>query len=184
MFTRSICHAAERHLGGGAGILQDRDTLMTIAQIAATFIGFAGVVFAVESASSRGVSDRERNAILNLLIPSVAVLFIAFVPLVAAAAGGHDVRIWRASNAVVGVVHSVLLTGAFRAALRNQLLEPIPVRFLLLGGGSLAVLANAVVVLGFFPQLAATAFLAGLVWFLFVSAVQFLMFIVLHVRAS
>ena len=164
--------------------MQDRDTLMAIAQIAATFIGFAGVVFAVESASSRGVSDRERNAIMNLLMPSIAVLFIAFVPLVAAAGGGGDVRIWRASNAIIGIVHSVFLTGAFRAALRNQLLEPVPVRFLLLGGGLMAVLANLVIVLGFFSQFAATAFLAGLVWFLLVSAIQFLMLIVLYVRAS
>ena len=75
--------------------MQDRDTLMAIAQIAATFVGFAGVVFAVKRASVSGVSDRERNAITNLLIPSTAVLFAAFIPLVATTAGGGETGVWR-----------------------------------------------------------------------------------------
>jgi hypothetical protein len=66
--------------------MSDRDTLMTIAQIAATFVGFAGVVFAVDRASATGVTGPERNAILNLLVPSIAALFLAFIPLIAAAA--------------------------------------------------------------------------------------------------
>jgi hypothetical protein len=157
---------------------------MAIAQIAATFIGFAGVVFAVESASARGVSGPERNAIMNLLVPSIAVLFLAFLPLLVSTGGGSDAGTWRASNGLLGVVHSFLLSGAYRAAMRNQLLEPVPLRFVLLGGGSLAVLANVAIVLGLVPQFAATVFLAGLVWFLFISAIQFVMLIVLHVRAS
>jgi hypothetical protein len=164
--------------------LQDRDTLMAIAQIAATFIGFAGVVFAVDRASAGGVSGPERNAIMNLLIPSIAVLFLAFVPLVASTGDAAEERIWRASNGILGAIHSVLLAGAFRAAIRSQLLEPVPLRFILLGGGSLAVVANVAVVLGFLPRFAAMVYLAGLVWFLLVSAIQFVMLIVLHVRAS
>ena len=155
---------------------------MAIAQIAATFIGFAGVVFAVERSSAGGVSDRERNAIMNLLMPSIAVLFLAFVPLLASTGDATEARIWRASNGVLGAIHAVLLAGAFRAAIRSQLLEPVPLRFILLSGGSLAVLANALVVLGLVPRFAAMAFVAGLVWFLLVSAIQFVMLIVLHVR--
>lgn len=157
---------------------------MAIAQIAATFVGFAGVVFAVDRASASGVSGPERNAILNLLVPSIAVLFLAFIPLVAAAAGANETGIWRAGNAVLGAVHAFLLTGAFRAAARGQLLEPVPLRVVLLGGGSLAVLANVVVVLGLAPRFSPVAFLAGLVWFLFVSGIQFVMLVVLHVRVS
>jgi hypothetical protein len=157
---------------------------MAIAQIAATFVGFAGVVFAVDRASATGVSGPERNAILNLLIPSIAALFLAFVPLIAAAAVANEVAIWRTGNAVLGAVHAFLLSGAFRAAARGQLLEPVPLRVVLLGGGSLAVLGNVVVVLGFAPRFASVAFLAGLVWFLFVSGIQFVMLVVLHVRVS
>lgn len=157
---------------------------MAVAQIAATFIGFAGVVFAVDQASADGVSPRERNALMNLLVPSIAVLFLAFVPLVATTSGAGDAGVWRVSNGILGAIHSVLLAGAFHAAIRSQLLEPIPLRVLLLGGGSLAVIANAAVVLGFIPGLAVTAFIAGLVWFLGVSAIQFVMLVVLHVRTS
>jgi hypothetical protein len=157
---------------------------MAIAQIAATFVGFAGVVFAVDRASASGVSGPERNAIMNLLVPSIAVLFLAFVPLIASAAGGNEVAIWRTANAVLGAVHAFLLAGAFRAAARGQLLEPVPLRVVLLGGGSLAVLANVVVVLGFIPRFSSVAYLGGLVWFLFVSGIQFVMLVVLHVHVS
>ena len=157
---------------------------MALAQIAATFVGFAGVVFAVDRASASGVSGPERNAILNLLIPSIAVLFLAFIPLIAAAAVANEAGTWRTGNAVLGAVHGGLLAGAFRAATRGQLLEPVPLRVVLLGGGSLAVLANIIVVLGFAPRFASVAYLGGLVWFLFVSGIQFVMLVVLHVRAS
>ena len=157
---------------------------MAIAQIAATFVGFAGVVFAVDRASASGVSGPERNAILNLLVPSIAALFLAFIPLVATAAVPNEVGIWRTANAVLGAVHAFLLAGAFRAAARGQLLEPVPLRVALLGGGSLAVLANVAVVLGFAPRFAPVAYLGGLVWFLFVSGIQFVMLVVLHVRAA
>jgi len=121
---------------------------------------------------------------MNLLAPSIAVLFLAFVPLVATSGGLSDVNTWRVSNGLLGAVHTVLLSGAARAAIRGQLLEPVPVRFLLIGGGSLAVLANAAVVLGFIPGLAPMVYVAGLVWFLLVSAIQFVMLMVLHFRAS
>ncbi len=164
--------------------MPDRDTLMGIAQIAATFIGFAGVVFAVDRSSVGGVTAQERNALMNLLVPSIAVLFLGFVPLVATSGGAGEERIWRVSNGLLGAVHAFLLSGAVRAAIRGQLLEPVPVRFLLIGGGSLAVLANAVVVFGFMPGLAPMVYIAGLVWFLLISAVQFVMLMVLHFRAS
>jgi hypothetical protein len=157
---------------------------MAIAQIAATFIGFAGVVFAVERASAGGISNPERNSLMSLLVPSIAVLFLAFVPLIASTAIASETLIWRSSNGLLGAIHSVLLAGAVRAALRSQLLEPVPVRFILIGGGFVAVAANAAVVFGFIPELAPTAFLAGLVWFLLISATQFVMLIVLHVRAQ
>ena len=164
--------------------MQDRDILMAVAQIAATFIGFAGVVFAVDRASEGGVTGPERNALMNLLIPAIAVLFLAFVPVIASTGVSSEALIWRASNGMLGAVHLVLLSGAVRTAMRGQLLEPVPLRFVLIGGGSLAVAANLVVVLGFLPRLAPMAYLAGLVWFLLVSAIQFVMLIVLHVRAS
>lgn len=160
--------------------MENRDLLLALAGVAATFIGFAGVVFAVDRSSQRGVTGPERTALLHLLLPSIAVLFLAFAPLVLAArAGPHDPQ-WRLANGVLAVVHLLLIANATRAAIRSRLLEPIPLRFVLIPGGYLAVAANVVVVLGFYTGFGAVAYLGGLVWFLFVSAVQFVMLIFLH----
>ncbi|MGH9383255.1 MAG: hypothetical protein ACRD2N_03035 [Vicinamibacterales bacterium] len=59
--------------------MDSRDALLALAQVAATFIGFAGVVFAVGRASQSGVSSPERIALIHLLNPSIAVLFLALM---------------------------------------------------------------------------------------------------------
>ena len=160
--------------------MENRDVLLALAGVAATFIGFAGVVFAVDRSSNQGVSDRERTALLHLLLPSIAVLFLAFVPVVLASQVGAHEPNWRLANGVLGVVHLLLIANATRAAIRSRLLEPIPLRYILIPGGYLAVAANIAVVLGYVADYAAMAYLGGLVWFLFVSAVQFVMLIFLH----
>lgn len=165
-------------------LMEHSDVLMAIAQVAATFIGFAGVVFAVGRASKEGVSGPESTAVVHLLLPSIAVLFLAFAPVVASAGSiMSQPRIWRVSNGLLGLVHLLLIANAMRAAMRARLLEPLPLRFVLMPGGILAIAANVAVVFGFVPELAALTFLAGLVWFLLVSATQFVMLIFLA-RAS
>lgn len=164
--------------------MEYRDILMAIAQVAATFIGFAGVVFAVGRASQNGVSSPERTALIHLLLPSIAVLFLAFAPLVASAGFTSQPRIWRISNGLLGAIHLLLIANATRAAMRSRLLEPVPLRFILIPGGYLAVAANVAVVLGFVQELGAMIYIAGLVWFLFVSSVQFVMLIFLNARAT
>ena len=65
-----------------------------------------------------------------------------------------------------------------------EILEPLPVRLVLIPGGFLAMAANFAVLFGFVPDLAAMIFIGGLVWFLLISAVQFVMLIFLHARAA
>jgi hypothetical protein len=160
--------------------MNDHDVLLGLAGVAATFIGFAGVVFAVDRSSQRGVTGAERTALLHLLLPSIAALFLAFAPLVLAAGVDFRELQWRLANGVLAAVHLLLIANATRAAIRSRLLEPIPLRFVLIPGGYLAVAANLAVVLGFFHGYGAMIYLGGLVWFLFVSAVQFIMLILLH----
>ncbi|MDZ4673355.1 MAG: hypothetical protein SGI84_02810 [Gemmatimonadota bacterium] len=157
---------------------------MAIAGIAATLIGFASVVFAVGRASASGLSVPERNALGHLLIPASCVLFLAFVPVVAAVGFAAQPQIWRASNGLQGIIHLTLIVNAARAAARSQILEPLPVRLILIPGGFLALAANFAVALGFMQHYAAMIYIAGLVWFLLVAAVQFVMLIFLHARAS
>ena len=76
------------------------------------------------------------------------------------------------------------MAAATWVAVRSRLLEPVPLRFVLIPGGFLAVAANLAVALVFVQDLAALVYLAGLVWFLLVAAVQFVMLILLHESAS
>lgn len=164
--------------------MDQRDVLMAIAQVAATFIGFASVVFAVGRASVAGVHAPERTALIHLLLPSILVLFLAFAPVVAFAGVRSEPLVWRVANAVLGVIHLLLVSNATWVAVRSRLLEPVPLRFVLIPGGYLVVAANLAVALGWAPDLAALTYLAGLVWFLLVAAVQFVMLILLQERAS
>lgn len=164
--------------------MEHRDILMAIAQVAATFIGFAGVVFAVGRASQGGVSGPEQTALVHLLLPAIAVLFLAFLPLVAFAGFDSPSRIWRVSNGLLGGIHLLLIANATRAAMRRRLLEPLPVRVILIPGGFLAVAANLAVVLGFVQEFSTMIYIGGLVWFLLVSAVQFMMLIFLAARTA
>ena len=157
---------------------------MTIAGVAATFIGFASVVFAVGRTSERGFSIHEGNALSHLLIPATCVLFLAFVPVVASVGFNVYPQIWRVSNGLLGLIHLALAVSATRAAAQSQILEPLPVRLILIPGGFLALAANFAVVFGFLQGFAAMIYIGGLVWFLLVSAVQFVMLIRLHARAS
>jgi hypothetical protein len=136
--------------------MENRDLLLALAGVAATFIGFAGVVFAVDRSSHRGISGPERTTLLHLLLPSIAVLFLAFGPAVWFAGFGPRDQSWRLANGVLGIVHLALIANATRAAIRSRLLEPIPLRFVLIPGGYLAVAANVAVVLGFLPGYGAT----------------------------
>jgi hypothetical protein len=164
--------------------MEHRDVLMAIAQVAATFIGFASVVFAVGRASVAGVNAPERTALIHLLLPSILVLFLAFAPVVAFAGITSEAQVWRVANGVLGIIHLLLVSNATWVAVRSQLLEPVPLRFVLIPGGYLAVAANLAVTFGFLQELAVLIYLAGLVWFLLVAAVQFVMLILLHERVT
>ena len=152
--------------------------LAVVAGVAATFTGFTGVIFAVGRSSRDGWSAAERTALLNLLVPSIVVLFLALLPLVAATGIHSQSLVWRASNGLLAVIHLALVTTALRAALRSTLMEPVPLRFVLIPGGYLSGIISAVVALGYLANYAVMAFVAGLVWSLLVAAVQFVMLIV------
>ena len=60
----------------------------TIAGVASAFIGFTGVIFAAGRFAQGAWMRSERNALVNMLIPALAALFLAFVPMVAPLASG------------------------------------------------------------------------------------------------
>ena len=158
--------------------MEPESILGIIAGVASTFIGFTGVIFAVGRSSREGWSAAERTALLNLLMPSVIVLFLAFIPIVASTGIHSQALIWRGANACLAAIHLALVTTALRAAWQSTLLEPVPLRFFLIPGGYASGILSAGVALGYLPQFAVMAFVAGLVWSLLVAAVQFVMLIV------
>lgn len=151
--------------------------LAIIAGVASTFIGFTGVIFAVGRSSRDGWNPAERTALLNLLMPSVVVLFLSFIPIVASTGIQSQELIWRGSNGLLAVIHLALVTSALRAALKSRLMEPVPLRFFLIPGGYASGIFSALVALGYLQQFTVMVFVAGLVWSLLVAAVQFVMLI-------
>jgi hypothetical protein len=158
--------------------MDPESVLAIIAGVASTFIGFTGVIFAVGRSSRDGWNAAERTALLNLLMPSVVVLFLAFIPIVASTGIQSQALIWRGANGLLAAIHLFLVTTALRAAMRSTLLEPIPLRFFLIPGGYASGILSALAALGYFPQFVVMAFVAGLVWSLLVAAIQFVMLIV------
>ena len=158
--------------------MEPESAVAVIAAVASTFIGFTGVIFAVGRSSLNGWSPPERTALLNLLMPSVVVLFLAFVPIVASTGIHSQELIWRGSNGLLAAIHLALVTSALRAALKATLMEPLPLRFVLIPGGYLSGILSALAALGYLSQFVVMIFVGGLVWSLLVAAVQFVMLIV------
>jgi hypothetical protein len=164
--------------------MDPNNVLTAVAGVAATFIGFTAVVFAVGRFSQGVWNSSERNALVNMLAPSFIALFLAFIPMVALTGTQADWLVWRISNGILAAIHVTLVTGALRLALRGDLVEPIPLRFVLIPGGYISVAASAIAAAGFLPQRAAMIYGAGLVWFLLVAAIQFVLLIVPNTKAA
>jgi hypothetical protein len=157
--------------------------LTTIVQVAATFVGFTGIIFAIGKYSQGAWNESERAAVLHLLLPAIAALFLAFGPLLVATSVQPGVTTWRVWNALSAVVHFPMVTNAARLKLRGQLIEPIPLSAVLVPGGYLVIAANLIIVAGFFTKAGAAWFAASLVWFLLISSVQLGLLILTHSRA-
>ena len=63
------------------------------------------------------------------------------------------------------------------AELRNDLIEPLPLRFVGLPIGFSTVIANLAIAVGFWERYGATAFVAGLVWLLVIASIQFVLLV-------
>ena len=162
--------------------MDPQNLLTTIVQVAATFIGFTGIIFAIGKYSQGGWSHPERAAVLHLLLPSIAALFLAFLPLLAASAAEPGPVQWRVWNLLSALIHLPMVTNAALLKWRGQLIEPVPLSNVLVPGGYVVILANLIVVVGFLEGLSATVFAASLVWFLLISSVQLALLILTHTR--
>jgi hypothetical protein len=152
----------------------------TIAQVAATLIGFTGVIFTIGRFSEGGMDPTERNALIHLLMPAVMALFLAIAPMVAASGTQPDVVFWRVFNGILAAVHAPVVTDGARAALRGQLPEPIRLQLSMVTFGFLTIVTNLAVTFGFADDFAVLAYLVVVSWFLLVSVVEFILLILAH----
>jgi len=164
--------------------MDSTNVLATVAQVAATLIGFTGVIFAIGRFSEGGLDPTERNALIHLLMPAVMALFLALAPMVAASAAQPDVFFWRVFNGVLAAVHAPSVTDGARAALRGQLPDPIRLQLSMVTFGFLTVVANVAVAFGFADEFALLAYLVVVSWFLVVSVAEFILLILAHTRRA
>jgi hypothetical protein len=157
--------------------------LTTIVQVAATFVGFTGIIFAIGKYSQGEWNESERAAVFHLLLPSIAAMFLAFLPLLAVT-GSPGAPTWRLWNAVVAFVHLPMVTNAARLKLRGQLIEPIPLSNVLVPGGYVVILFNLLIAAGLLHGAGAAMYAASLVWFLLIASVQLALLILTHSRAN
>jgi hypothetical protein len=157
--------------------MQPESMLTAVAGVASAFIGFTGVIFAVGRFSNGAWKVSERHALINMLLPSMVALFMALFSIVLLSGVASAISVWRISNAILAAIHFVLVTGALRVAVRGELVEPIPLRFVLIPGGYISVVASVLAAAGVWPSLCAMIFGAGLVWFLLIAAIQFVLLV-------
>jgi hypothetical protein len=165
------------------GIMDAVSSLAVIAQIAATLIGFTGVLFAIGRFSAGGLSSPEHNAFVNVLLPSVLALFLALAPMIVSSGVQPSQVFWRVFNGILVVVHVPSFANAARAAFRGELPEPIRLQRSMVAVGFSTIVASAVAALGFAGDYASLLYLAVVSWFLIVSVVEFVLLVLSHTRA-
>ena len=83
--------------------MEHEGILLTLAQIAATFIGFTGIVYAfarVSGGAQGSLVGIARFRLRSMVIAGLQSLMIAILPFIFLAAGWPDGRVWQASSLV------------------------------------------------------------------------------------
>lgn len=78
--------------------MKDLDALLTIAEVAVAFAGFASIVSVLGRRSDRDISRFNRAALRGMIFCSLAVVFCAFAPLVPLRFGLESLLAWRLSS--------------------------------------------------------------------------------------
>src|SRR5262245_40678494 len=128
---------------------------MTIAQVAATFAGFSGVVIVL---GRRGHGAWQRFVIKFILLTALGVLFFSFVPDVVAAAHIGDTGSWRVAMALFASYHLAVIGWVFAEERRARILPEFQQRLPrsrapLVAGGSVVILFQFAEAAGFASEL-------------------------------
>jgi hypothetical protein len=85
--------------------VSNTDTLLTIAQVAITLIGFSGIVIVIGERSISKWTPEEWLRFYALIAPTLTAFFCSFVPILIGMVSKEPDTVWRLSNAVLGLAH-------------------------------------------------------------------------------
>jgi len=155
--------------------VQIHDVLMAIAQVAATFAGFTGIVVVF---GRRGQGAWHRFVIKFILLASLGVLFFSFVPDVVAAAHIGDTASWRIAMGLFASYHVAVvgwsIVGEQRARTSPDFEQRLPrSRVPLFAVGLAIILFQFAVAAGLASELLPFAYLLALLWILGMCTIVF-----------
>ena len=158
--------------------MPDADVLLTIAEVAVAFAGFAGLVSILGRRSSRDPSVVQAARLRALIVSGLLVVAFAFVPFVPYRVGLSDLVVWRISSGLFALATAGVAWVAWDNARRVRAVGPSPRGFFSRGlviASDLAV-AGALLVanaFGAFPDHAAAVYIASLLLLLFLAGFMF-----------
>ena len=163
--------------------MESTEILSALAQLALGLVGFTGVVIALDHEASE--INRVRGYRLNvLLFPSSGALFLALLPLVLIFLVFDLGNIWKISNmaqALFELGYLVWFIPASRAIMKvAPEIFDMNVWRSFVGGHLANAIFQILAISEFFKDSNVGIYLAGLLWLLFVSLIQFRRMLLIH----
>ena len=159
----------------------DPGVLAGIAALGLTLTGFSGLVAVLGSRGAGRWTKGELFQFIEMITVSLAVTFMAFVPILASTIFSDQVGL-RVSNGVIAGVHAVLLVRGVRKVVMDPEARRAFARGVLkflTGGGILTITAGLASALGLINTQSFTILL-NLLWMFFVATVQFVQLLSKH----
>ena len=150
--------------------MNDLNSFETIAQLAIGIAGFTGIVLALGKRSQGELTVIERARLLDLLRITFGAGFLSFAPMLVDSFTANAAVSWRVSHGAFAG-WNVFCATTFIATIRPQEL-PMVNRVIAVPGAVVTVFA-ALVAFGLLQRFSYGIYLTGLLWLLFVSAIQF-----------
>ena len=83
----------------------DNELFYTLAEVAITLAGFAGVAAGLNRRGEGGLASGERITLLYLIIDCLIVLFMSFLPVLLSYSNWVEAEIWSLSVLSLGIIH-------------------------------------------------------------------------------
>ena len=162
--------------------MEEGETLRTLAEVAVALAGFTGIVAVLGRRAGGEWTPLELLRMRMLLETSLGVLFLSLLPIVVQPLRPSEESLWRISNGLQALLH---LGGVLLLYRRVSDLEasqwPPEERWLtaaLLPLSLVIIAVQVAVALGFLARYGAFAYLLGLVYFLGLAALHFVLLLV------